>query len=48
MSSETNQVAVEPTSQVSAETPESNTTLTAETVATDWKASLSDEIRADK
>ena len=48
MSSETNQVAVEPTSQVSAETPESNTTLTAETVATDWKASLSEEIRADK
>ena len=48
MSSETNQVAVEPTSQVSAETPENNTTLTAETVATDWKASLSEEIRADK
>ena len=46
MSSETNQVAVEPTSQVSAETQP--TTLTAETVVTDWKASLSDEIRADK
>jgi len=48
MSSETNQVAVEPTSQVSAETPVSETTLTPETVATDWKASLSEEIRADK
>ena len=46
MSSETNQVAVEPTSQVSAETQP--TTLTAETVVTDWKASLSDDIRADK
>ena len=46
MSSETNQVAVEPTSQVSAETQ--TTTLTPETVVTDWKASLSDEIRADK
>jgi len=41
MSSETNQVAVEPTSQVSAETQ--TTTLTP-----DWKANLSDEIRADK
>ena len=48
MSSETNQVAVEPTGQVSAETPTNDTTLTAEKVATDWKASLSDEIRADK
>jgi hypothetical protein len=48
MSSETNQVAVEPTSQVSVETPANDTTLTAETVATDWKASLSEEIRADK
>ena len=48
MSSETNQVAVEPTSQVSVETPVNDTTLTAETVATDWKASLSEEIRADK
>ena len=48
MSSETNQVAVEPTSQVSAETPVSDTTLTAETVASDWKASLSEEIRSDK
>jgi hypothetical protein len=48
MSSETNQVAVEPTSQVSAETQTSNTTLTAEAVATDWKASLSEDIRADK
>ena len=46
MSSETNQVAVEPTSQVSAETQ--TTTLTPETVITDWKANLSDEIRADK
>jgi hypothetical protein len=46
MSSETNQVAVEPTSQVSAETQ--TTTLTPETVVTDWKASLSDDIRADK
>jgi len=46
MSSETNQVAVEPTSQVSAETQ--TTALTPETVITDWKASLSDEIRADK
>ena len=46
MSSETNQVAVEPTSQVSAETQ--TTTLTPETVITDWKASLSDEIRSDK
>ena len=46
MSSETNQVAVEPTSQVSEETQ--TTTLTPETVVTDWKASLSDEIRADK
>ena len=46
MSSETNQVAVEPTSQVSAETQ--TTTLTPETAVTDWKASLSDEIRADK
>ena len=48
MSSETNQVAVEPTSQVSAETPTNDTTLTAETVASDWKASLSEEIRSDK
>ena len=48
MSSETNQVAVEPTSQVSAETQTNDTTLTAETVATDWKASLSEDIRADK
>ena len=48
MSSETNQVAVEPTSQVSVETPVNDTTLTAETVATDWKASLSEDIRADK
>ena len=48
MSSETNQVAVEPTSQVSVETPANDTTLTAETVATDWKASLSKDIRADK
>jgi len=48
MSSETNQVAVEPTDQVSAETPTNDTTLTAETVATDWKESLSDELRADK
>ena len=47
MSSETNQVAVEPTSQVSAET-QTTTTLTPETVVTDWKASLSDEIRSDK
>ena len=46
MSSETNQVAVEPTSQVSAETQ--TTTLTPETVITDRKANLSDEIRADK
>ena len=46
MSSETKQVAVEPTSQVSAETQ--TTTLTPETVVTDWKASLSDDIRADK
>ena len=48
MSSETNQVAVEPTGQVSAETPTNDTTLTAEKVATDWKESLSDELRADK
>ena len=51
MSSETNQVAVEPTSQVSAETQTTETTstaLTPETVVTDWKANLSDEIRADK
>ena len=51
MSSETNQVAVEPTSQMSAETqtPETTSTaLTPETVVTDWKANLSDEIRADK
>jgi len=51
MSSETNQVAVEPTSQVSAETQTTETTstaLTPETVITDWKANLSDEIRADK
>jgi len=47
MSSETNQVAVEPTSQVSAET-QTTTTLTPETVVTDWKANLSEEIRADK
>ena len=48
MSSETNQVAVEPTGQVSAETPTNDTTLTAEKVATDWKESLSDELKADK
>ena len=48
MSSETNQVAVEPTSQVSAETETTSTALTPETVVTDWKANLSDEIRADK
>ena len=48
MSSETNQVAVEPTGQVSAETPTNDTTLTAEKVATDWKESLSEELRSDK
>jgi len=48
MSSETNQVAVEPTGQVSAETPTNNTTLTGEQIATDWKASLSDELKSDK
>ena len=48
MSSETNQVAVEPTSQVSAETQTTPTILTPETVVTDWKANLSEEIRSDK
>ena len=43
MSSETNQVATEQPSTLSAETP-----VTPETVSTDWKASLSEEIRADK
>jgi len=43
MSSETNQVATEEVSTLSAETP-----VTPETVSTDWKASLSEEIRSDK
>lgn len=43
MSSETNQVATEQPSTLSAETP-----VTPETVSTDWKASLSEEIRLDK
>jgi len=46
MSSETNQVATEQPSTLSAETP--TTPTTPETVSTDWKASLSDEIRSDK
>ena len=51
MSSETNQVAVEETSQLSVETPTTETTettLTPEKVIADWKSSLSDEIRSDK
>ena len=43
MSSETNQVATEQPSTLSAETP-----VTPETVSTDWKSSLSEEIRSDK
>jgi len=43
MSSETNQVATEQNSTLSAETP-----VTPETVSTDWKANLSEEIRSDK
>ena len=46
MSSETNQVATEPTNTLSAETPV--TQVTPETVSTDWKANLSEEIRSDK
>ena len=49
MSSETNQVATEPTNTLSAETPATQVTpVTPETVSTDWKANLSEEIRLDK
>ena len=44
MSSENQEVAVEQPSQLSGEPA----TTTPETVSTDWKASLSDEVRADK
>ena len=46
MSSETNQVATEPTNKLSAETPVTPVTqVKPETVSTEWKANLSEAIR---